>query len=239
MKRYLVLILVAGIFIREISGQVMVNPGARILFHGMVMDAQTQVPLSGSQIIINRSFTSVSDDEGKFAFYVNSNDTVVFTILGYKSTTFLVSDTLKGREFIAGIYMHTDTISIDEVVIVPRLVNLRSELFTSRTETNTQMENARYNLEVSAYQGRISRGKLGDPASNYDLLRQKQKIDAYEKGGIPSDRILGVSPLLLIPAVYLLMNGFPEKPEPLKPQLTPQEVVMLHKKYLETLNKKR
>lgn len=239
MKRYLILILVAGIFIRNLSGQVTGSPGARILFHGLVMDAQTQVPLSGSQIIINRSFSSVSDGEGKFAFYVNRNDTVVFMILGYKSTTFLVSDTLKGREFIAGIYMHTDTISIDEVVIVPRLVNLRSELFTSRTETNTQMENARYNLEVSAYQGRISQGKLGDPTSNYDLLRQKQKIDAYEKGGIPSDRIVGISPLLLIPAVYLLMNGLPEKPELLKPQLTPEEVDLLHKKYLETRNSRQ
>jgi hypothetical protein len=237
MKRYLIIIVIAGFFIQGVSGQVPDSQGSRILFQGLIMDAETQIPLSGSQIILNRSFSSVSDSEGKFAFYVLRHDTVVFRRLGYQSITLFVSDTLTGREFITGIYMNTDTVSIGEVVIVPRLVNLRSQLYNPRPETNQQIENAKYNLEVSAYQGRISQGKLGDPDSNYELLRQKQKIDAYEKGGIPSDKIVGISPLLLIPAAYLLMNGFPERPEPLKPQITRQEIEQLHKKYLETHRK--
>jgi len=201
------------------------------------MDAQTQVPLSGSQIIINRAFSSLSDNEGKFAFYVNRNDTVIFRRLGYKSATFFVSDTLAGREFLAGIYLHTDTLSIGEVVIVPRLVNLRSELFYSRPETSPQIENARYNLELSAYQGRISQGKLGDPASNYEFLRQKQRVDAYEKGGIPSDKMVGISPFMLIPAAYLLMNGLPDRPPPMKPRISQQEIDQLNARYLERRNK--
>ncbi len=238
MKVYFILILIAGFFIRDAAGQDSGSPGTRILFQGLVMDAETQVPLAGSQILINRSFSSVSNNEGKFAFYVLRHDTVVFMRVGYKPTSFFVSDTLTGHEFITGVYMSTDTVPIAEVVIVPRLVSLRSELYNPHPETNQQVENARYNLEVSAYQGRISQGKLGDPDSNYELLRQKQKIDTYEKGGIPSDRIVGISPLLLIPAAYLLMNGFPERPESPKPQITQQEIEQLHKKYLETHGKK-
>ena len=208
--------------------------GGLILFHGLVMDAKTEIPLAGSQVIINRSFTSVSDDEGKFAFYVNKSDTVVFSRLGYKSAILFVSDTLSGKEFIAGIYLHTDTLSIGEVIIVPRLTNLKSDLLRPRAEATTDAENAKYNMAVSSYQGRITSNKTGDPTVNYGLLRQQQRNDAYSKGQIPSDRIVGISPLLLVPAAYLLMNGLPGKPEPLQPRLTEHEVNQIHKKYLET-----
>jgi hypothetical protein len=80
---------------------------------------------------------------------------------------------------------------------------------------------------------------LGDPATNYELLRQKQKTDAFERGGIPSDKMVGISPLLLIPAAYLLIHGLPEKPAPLKQQLTNQEVNQIHNKFLETLKQRK
>ena len=81
--------------------------------------------------------------------------------------------------------------------------------------------------------------EVADPANNYELLRQKQKFDAYEKGGIPSDKMIGLSPFLLVPAAYLLIHGLPEKPTPYKPQLTDQEVDEIHKKYLETRNMRK
>ncbi|MDQ1332590.1 MAG: hypothetical protein QG576_625 [Bacteroidota bacterium] len=205
-----------------------------ILFHGIVMDAKTESPLAGSQVIINRSFASVSDVEGKFAFYVSMKDTVVFSRLGYKSALLFISDTLTGKEFIAGVYLHTDTLSIGEVIIVPRLANLKSDLLRPKPEATTDEENAKYNMAVSAYQGRMTSNKTGDPALNYELIRQQQKNDAYSKGQIPSDRIVGISPLLLVPAAYLLMNGLPGKPESLQPHLTEQEVNQIHKKYVET-----
>ncbi len=236
-KRYFILFFLF-LSVSSLTGQVLKDAGTRILFHGLVMDAKTLNPLTGSQIIINSSFSSISDDDGKFAFYVRRGDTVIFSMLGYKSAIFNISDTLTGREFIAGIYMNADTLLIEEVVIIPRHSNLRSEMFTSRPESSTQIENAKYNLEVSSYQGRTGQSRLGDPSMNYEILRQHQRNDAYTKGQIPSDRIVGISPLMLIPAAYLLMNGLPERPSPLKPQLTEQEVDQIHRKYIETLKKK-
>ena len=237
MKRHLTGFFIFFIFLSFSYGQELKNTGSNILFHGLVMDVNTQAPLPGSQILINRAFSSVSGDDGKFAFYVNRYDTVVFSRLGYKSTILYISDSLTGREFIAGIYMHTDTLSIGEIVIVPRLRSLKSEILYSRSESSTEIENAKYNLEVSAYQGKITRNKLGDPATNYELLRQKQREDAYSKGQIPSDMIVGISPLLLLPAAYLLMNGLPGKPPPLQPHLTDQEINQIHRKYMEMLKK--
>ncbi|MBG0861320.1 MAG: hypothetical protein IQL11_17615 [Bacteroidales bacterium] len=238
MRKCLIIFIYLFIIFNPVSGQVKDNSGTRVLFHGLVLDAETLTPLSGSRISVNRSLFSFSDNKGEFAFYVSRNDTMVFSRLGYKQVVLLVSDTLSGKEYITGIYMHSDTLLIGEVVIVPRLSSLRSEILNARPEPNPEMENARYNLEISAYQGRITQNKLGDPAANYEMLRQQQKVSAYEKGGIPSDRIVGFSPFLLIPAAYLLMHGLPEKPPPLKPMLTDKEVSQIHEKYLKTLKQK-
>ena len=214
------------------------NFAGSILFRGLVMDASSLSPISNSQILINRTFSSVSSSDGSFSFYVNRRDTVLFKHLGYKPTFLYVSDTLTGGEFIAGVYMNSDTLLIGEVVIVPRIINLKSEILNSKSKTPPTFENARYNVAVSAYQGRTSRNKLGTPSDNYSLLTQKQKISAFEKGGIPSDKIVGLSPFLLLPATYLLIKGLPENPAPFKPQLTDQEVDQIHKKYLETLKQR-
>jgi hypothetical protein len=189
--------------------------------------------------MINSVFSSVSGDDGTFAFYVNRNDTVLFKRLGYKSTVMYVSDTLIGREYIAGIYMNSDTLAIGEVVIVPRFTNLKSEIMNAKSKTPSTFGNARYNVAVSAYQARNSQGTLGNPTDNYSLLSQKQKVDAFERGGIPSDKIAGLSPLLLLPAVYLLIKGVPEKPVPYKSRLTDQELDQMNKKYFESLKQRK
>jgi len=202
----------------------------KIVFSGVVRDASTLAPLPNSQIRINRFFASVSDNDGTFAISVNKRDTVVFNLLG---------DTLIGNEFMAGVYMSTDTLSIGEVIIMPRLVNLRSDLLKTPPATSTEMENAKYNMELSAYQGRIAMSKLDDPSTHYSILQNRQFINAIDKGGIPSGQFIGLNPLLLIPAAYLLIYGFPEQAPPMKSTLTRQELDQIHKKYLESLNIKK
>jgi hypothetical protein len=238
MSCLLKIILLQAVLLNSISGQDVKNQETRMLFHGMVMDGQNETPLANAQIFINKSFLSVSDDNGKFAFYAGRSDTVIFRLLGYKPAYFYISDTLAGKEFIAGVYMHADTVSIDEVIIMPRLANLKSDLFSPRSDASQLTENANNNLAISAYQARMTQNKLGDPAINYEVLRQRQKNDAYTKGQIPSDRIMGLSPLLLIPAAYMLLHGLPEKPPPLQPRLTEQEVNEIHKRYMQSLKKK-
>jgi hypothetical protein len=239
MKRILFLILSICIIIESGHSQEKEDAGIRILFQGLVMDESTFSPISNTQIMINRAFSSVSDNDGTFAFYVHMNDTVVFKSLGYKATIMHVNDTLAGQEFIAGVFLSSDTLEIGEVVIVPRYKNLRSEILNTRSKNLSAFDNARYNVAISAYQGRNSQNILGNAADNYAVLSQKQKVNAFEKGGIPSDRILGFNPLLVVPAAYLLIHGLPEKPAPLTPQLTDQEVDQIHEKYLEILKQRK
>jgi len=215
-------------------------PGAApILFRGVVLDASSQTRLGSSQIRINRSRSAISAEDGTFSFYAYKKDTVLFSILGYKPASLIVSDTLSGSEFLTGVYLETDTLLIPEVIIVPKLSNLRAEMMNPRITSDARLENARSNISIASYQGRTGQAKLGDPANNYEFLRQKQKVDAYEKGGIPSDRILGLSPLMLIPAAYLLIRDLPETPAPPKPQISSKDLDELQKKYLESLKNRK
>ncbi|HEX2968797.1 MAG TPA: hypothetical protein VHO46_06795 [Bacteroidales bacterium] len=204
-----------------------------ILFQGKVMDSKTLEPLPGAQLFINRNFFSASDDKGGFSVYVHVSDTVLFTHLGYKPEKIGISDTLARKPYAAGVFLTSDTLDIGEVVIVPRLYNLRSELFSTRRDISPEIENARNNVAISAYQGRTTTGTLNDPASNYEMLRHKQKIDAFERGGIPSDRILGLSPFMIVPAAYMLMKGLPEKPAPYRQEISDSELDEIVRKYLE------
>lgn len=240
MRKISLLILLVSLFLKPSFGQVNENAGKHILFQGLVMDAGSFSAITGTQIAINRRFSAVSNKDGAFAFYVNRHDTVVFNSLGYLPSVMIISDTLKGSEFVAGIYMKSDTLSIGEVIIVPRFSNLKSELLNGKSKVPSTMDNARYNVAVSAYQGKNSVSSLGDPASNYEQIRRTQKTNAYEKGAIrSSEQMVSVNAFTLIPAAYLLLKGKPEKPNSYNPDLTPYELEMIQKKYLETVKKQK
>lgn len=210
----------------------------RFLLNGIVMDASTLTPIPNTQVFINRNFSAVTNTDGTFAIYLDKNDSVLFKHLGYKSTLWALSDTLKGNDFVAGIYLHADTVSIGEVIIIPRYNNIKSKIMNSPSKVPPEMENAKYNVAVSGYTGRTTQGKLGDPSANYGLLREQQKTAAYERGEIPSDQIAGLNPLLLLPAAYLLMHGLPEKPASFQNKPTQSELGKINDLYLKSLNKK-
>jgi hypothetical protein len=234
MKRFVIIVASVFIFFFQGISQVNEKSDTRILFRGQVIDASTFSPVPNSQIMVNNSFSSVSGVNGNFSFYVNRHDTVIFKSLGYKQSVMPISDTLAGNEYVTGIYLSVDTLSIGEIIIIPGYTNLKSEILNAKSKTPTTMDNARYNVAVSAYQGKHSQSILGNPDENYNVISQRQKVSAFEKGGIPSEHIAGINPLILLPAAYMLMHGLPENAPPMSPQVTDEEMEQVHKKYLET-----
>jgi hypothetical protein len=237
MRRILIISILFLISATGVFSQTGTRTDNRILISGIIRDAGTLDPIPNSQIRINRYFAAVSDENGTFAIRVNRRDTLIFSLLGYQVTYFYVSDTLSGSEFMTGVYMITDTLSVGEVIIIPRIKDLRYNILRTPAEKSIEMENARYNMEISAYHGRIALSQLGDPVSNYSVIQQKQHIDSYDKGMIPSDRIVSMNPLILIPIAYLIIAGPPDGSQRMKSYLTRQELDQIHKKYLETTSK--
>jgi len=54
----------------------------------------------------------------------------------------------------------------------------------------------------------MTQNKLGDPAINYEVIRQRQREDAYSKGQIPSDKIGRVKSIMLIRPPICFFTGF-------------------------------
>ncbi|MCJ7820724.1 MAG: hypothetical protein MUP53_05940, partial [Bacteroidales bacterium] len=126
--------------------------------------------------------------------------------------------------YMAGVFMSPDTLMIEGVIVVPRLGNIKAEIMADRSPADQELINASNNLKLSVYQGLTGANKLGNPAMNYELLRQKQRIDAYEKGGIPSDKMVALSPFFIVPLIYVLAKGLPDDPVPPAPHISSREL---------------
>jgi len=222
-----------------VSAQVTLQPGDRILFRGVVIATSSEERLAGSQIFINRSYTTSSRTDGTFSFFAFRLDTVIFTMLGYKPESFVVSDTLKAREFLTGVYLKSDTIDAGEVIILPRLPNLRADMMNIKKESDPKLENAVSNISNAAYLGRTTPSNLGDPTFNYNYLRQKQNISAYEKGGIASEKSIALNPFILLPAAYMLLKGMPEAPTPPEPRISQKDLDDLNKTFMQMRKEKK
>lgn len=210
-----------------------------VLLHGVVMDAASQKYIPNVHYRLNRSTGGVSGPDGKFSLYLDRRDTVLFSYVGYSDFVFMLSDTLKGSSFVAAIFLQSDTTNIGEVIVIPRMADLRSEFRTTNVAEAPELANARNNLEVATYQGLNSSVSLGDPQANYEILKRTQLITAYEKGGIPSDKMLSINPISFIPAaIYLLANGLPQKPEAPRPYISPREMDLMIEQYRKNLGKK-
>jgi hypothetical protein len=219
--------------------QLPVQQGDRILFRGVVISASSEERLPGSQIFINRSYITSSRPDGTFSFFAFKLDTIIFTQLGYKPESLVVSDTIKAREFLTGVYLKTDTIDIGEVIILPRMPNLKADMMNIKKESDPKLENAVSNISNAAYIGRTTPSNLGDPTFNYNYLRQKQNISAYEKGGIASEKSIALNPFILIPAAYMLLKGSPEAPTPPEPRISQKDLDDLNKTFMQMRKEKR
>ena len=219
-RSLLLLLVLLTLVLQSVSAQ----QHGSILFHGVIFDASTRQPLPDAHWIIRSRSPGATDSRGMFSFYAHYNDTITFTCIGYRHYTLVVTDTLRAREYTAGIYLPGDTTMIPAVVVIPRLGNIRAEIMAERASPNQDVINATNNLRMAVYQGLANPPELGDPATNYEVLRQKQRMDAYNKGQIASDRMIGLSPLTLIPLIYLAAKGLPEDPEPPAPHISAREM---------------
>jgi hypothetical protein len=161
-------------------------------------------------------------------------------MIGYKTSILPITQSHTVNEYLALVPMVTDTVEIAEVIVIPGFSGgLRSIAEGASANDLRQIENARGNLNISTYQGLTGADKTGDPKLNYAMLRQKQKYDAYEKGGIPSDKMLAVSPFMVIPALYLLIKGLPEQPSAPQSELSYKDIERLWDAYRESLFEKK
>lgn len=209
-----------------------------LLIQGVVIDGSSLEPLPNTHFILNKVFGNVTDEKGEFSIYIGINDTIKFTYVGYQDFIFTPSDTLTGNIFTAGIFMQSDTMSVGEVIVMPRLPDLRAGILLESPVEEPELRNAKNNIAASVYSGIYSQEQLGAPSANYDLLKRKQLLDAYEKGAIPSDRMVGLNFLTIPAAIMYFSKGLHEHPEPPRPMISRKDIDRMKELYRKNMEKR-
>ena len=87
---------------------------------GYIFDSQTKIPLENVDVYFNNNpLGNISNLNGYFNIEderVSSNDTIIFSHIGYKEKRYKISDFIKESTHI---FLDSETISLDEVIITP------------------------------------------------------------------------------------------------------------------------
>jgi hypothetical protein len=142
-------------------------------------------PLQFTHILItNQHRGTISDQKGMFSFIVEPYDTVLFSSVGYKRVGLIIPDTLKTFHLELDIYMETDTILIEEVIILPwKTYEEFKEAFLALELPDNNMNRAYKNIALIKTQ--LYYSGTPDPGMNYKYFLQDQYNELYTKGQMP------------------------------------------------------
>ena len=87
---------------------------------GIVVAADSLNAIPFTTVTIRNSPTgTASDNSGYFAIFANALDTIVFSNVGYATSTFVVPPNLPEESYGLVHVMHTDTVMLEEIVVFP------------------------------------------------------------------------------------------------------------------------
>lgn len=181
MRRYL-LIIIINLFLCNLAHS---QVEKLIQLSGVVRNEYFQ-PVQFAHIVIhNKNRGTISDLRGMFSFVVEPMDTVLFTAVGYKRVALVIPDTLSRYHLPVDIYMETDTIWIEEVIILPwKTYEEFREAFLALELPDNDLNRAYRNIALIKKQMYYPSDKP-DPEMNYQFLLKEQYNQLYTKGQLP------------------------------------------------------
>src|SRR4030042_1713345 len=176
------LIIIISLLICSLSQS---QPEKLIQLSGVVKNEYLQ-PIQFAHIVIkNKNRGTISDMRGMFSFVVEPKDTVLFTAVGFKRVALVIPDTLTRYHLPVDIYMETDTIWIEEVIILPwKTYEEFREAFLSLELPDNDLNRAYRNIALIKTQMYMASNKP-DPEMNYQYMLKEQYNQLYSKGQIP------------------------------------------------------
>jgi hypothetical protein len=161
------------------------QPEKLIQLSGVIRNEYLQ-PIQFAHIVIkNKNRGTISDMRGMFSFVVEPKDTVLFTAVGFKRVALVIPDTLTRYHLPVDIYMETDTIWIEEVIILPwKTYEEFREAFLSLELPDNDLKRAYRNIALIKTQMYMT-SDIPDPEMNYQYMLKEQYNQLYSKGQIP------------------------------------------------------
>lgn len=162
-----------------------------VQFSGIVMTADSLMTIPYVNIIIERTNRGTySDMNGYFNFVAQKGDTVRFTSIGYKTSYYIIPDTLNQQKYSMIKLLTSDTTFLAEAVIRPLPTReMFNYFFVNVDIPDDDMERARKNLEREKIKEAAEKmGPDGAEIAKAHLNRQAQQY--YYAGQLPPNNLL-------------------------------------------------
>ncbi len=184
------LILLTLVFGNFYAQRAVVDTSRMLQISGVVIGEDHLEPLPYTTVW-NRSIRKgvIADYYGFFTMVSFPGDTLVFNFYGYKSSTYIIPDTLEDNRYSIVHMMQTDTVNMPEVVVHP---------WPSRDEF------ARYFVEMKPYDDAMRRAQRelsgeslafvaakmnNDPSLAYGYVQNQRLTRLYTNGQLPSNNL--------------------------------------------------
>jgi len=155
-----------------------------VQFSGVVVTADSLKPLPYVNVLIRNTWRgTVSDYFGFFSFVARMNDTIEFSSIGFKKSTFIIPDTLSTNHYSLIQMLQGDTIVLRETIIYPWPTKEQfKEAFMSLHIPDDDLDRARRNLQQAEMQVLYENMPM-DGSMNYRNQMQQQQSKLYYAGG--------------------------------------------------------
>jgi len=165
----------------NVYGQDPLTKGRTVFVTGMIYDSQTEEPLSNTSFSINGKHIFASNELGRFSFFANPGDSVLFSYIGYYPNRLVVPDTLTSNEYVMGVFMHSETIRLGEIIILPRAEN--SSIIVNRVVSQQEAKRiAQRNVDKAVYEGLTQPATQSDAIGNAKRTMRINQIRLENKG---------------------------------------------------------
>ena len=191
MKKGLVILFVFfGMYATSQQDSLMYLDSNLIQLSGVVIDEESLDPMPYTTVF-DRSIRRgvIADFYGFFSTPVYPGDTLYFSYFGYKTSTYVVPDTLTDNRYSIIHMLHKDTLNIPEVVVYP---------WPSREDfARAFVEMEPYDDALRRAQRELSGESLafvaarleGDASFAYGLTQQQNYTRLYTQGQLPANNL--------------------------------------------------
>ena len=162
-----------------------------IQFSGVVVSGDGLKPVPYTNIIIKNTYRgTVSDFYGFFSFVARKTDTLEFSCIGFKTSEYIVPDTLHSNKYSLIQILRTDTFLLKETIIRPWPTQEQfHEAFIRLNIPDDDLERAKRNLARAEMKERMEQSGM-DGSMNYKYAMQQKQSQLYYVGQYAPNNLL-------------------------------------------------
>lgn len=177
-----------------------------VQFSGVVVTTDSLLPIPFTSIMIRNTYRgTISDYYGFYSFVARMGDTIEFSAIGYKRSSFVIPDTISDYRCSLIQMMAKDTLLLKEVVIFPWPTKEQfKEAFLQLRIPTDDITRAQRNLDADQL-GTLAGMMPMDGSMNFKYQMEQQSSRLYYSGQLPPNNLL--NPIAWSKFIQMWQNG--------------------------------